>query len=465
MTHKDAEALTLHRLALARAAVLEKAEYYASTLLNMTPVVVDRGTMGVTKHLVLYVNPEWFLRSGDVGTDDKSAGLLAHECEHPLRGIDRIEALPNKEIANYAADASINWNLREEGWMLPDGGVYPETYGLPGGKTLEWYYEKLVEMCDQQQQAISQLTQSMKAQAGSSGGKSKGKGKSKDGGDGSADGSGGSGGSDEGWSPGIAAGACGGVAGNALDPSLEAELDKEYGKSEAEVEAIRRQTLEAIEQHIQQYGRGSVPGRFSELIKTKIRAPEVNWRKKLRQVFRRTVSLAQAGGRDYSISRPSMSSIATGALFSGLVDHPVIVAVVQDTSMSMGTPQLVSAHNESFHIAKRSTTGRIWLIQADVDVTRCELVRPTQIPKLDFKGRGGTDFRRVFTKLVKLRPRPNVVVYITDGDGVAPRRPPPGMEVIWCIVRTPHARRPAYWGHLVVCDKNQALADPVVLDD
>ena len=81
MTRLADEALVLHRLALARAAILDKAPYVAETLLNLTPVVVDVPgiTMGVTKHLVLYVSIDFVLRSRWGTTDGKMAGLVRHE--------------------------------------------------------------------------------------------------------------------------------------------------------------------------------------------------------------------------------------------------------------------------------------------------------------------------------------------------------------------------------------------------
>lgn len=456
------EELVLHRLALARAAVLEKAEYVAETLLNLTPVVIhDRPevTMGVTKQLVLYVGLDFILHSPYVKTDAKMAGLLRHEVEHPLRGLDRVEAMPDPALANDAGDRAINFDLREEGWELPDCGLFPEQAGLPGGKHLEWYYDQLQKKCEEMKMSLPQLQQHLQQQQDEKEkGKGKGRGQGKDQEkDPSEESEGG-----HAHGPGVASGSCGGCGGQPIDAALEAELDEKYGKSAAEVEAIRRKTLEDIEHHIAVHGRGSVPGRFEELIKTKIRPPDVNWRQKLRQIARRTSSLIQSGGRDYSIRRPSMTGMFTGAVLSGLVDHPIIASIVVDTSGSMGEKQLMDAHNESFHIAKKIATDRVWLLHVDTDIHRCEQVRAAQIPTLPFKGRGGTDFRLAFQHLVKLRPRPNLVIYITDGDGIAPRNPPRDMEVIWCVVRTPYARKPAHWGHLVVCDKNQSLKDPVV---
>ena len=122
----------LARLACGRLSAMKKADYYASTLLEMSVEVVDvpnvpNVTMGVTRGLVLYVNGQWLLTDPEVQDDAVVGGCLIHECEHPLRGLDRLDVLPNKVQANIAGDEAINWNLREEGWPLPSWVIYPKT--------------------------------------------------------------------------------------------------------------------------------------------------------------------------------------------------------------------------------------------------------------------------------------------------------------------------------------------------
>jgi len=459
------ETEVLHRLSLARAEVMSKAPYVADTLLNLTPVVVDHAvaTIGVTRGMVLYVNPKWLMGHEELKSDEELAGVLYHEVEHILRGIDRLEVLPNQEIANYAADIAINDNLLDEGWMLPSTRLTADLYGLEKGHALEWYYEKLVEMCEESQKSIQQLTEELvdskasgstgKKKASSQKGKKHSSASQGQKGDGQSDGEGSAGS----WKPDIAAGACGGISGNSTCPDLEAELDKDLGKTGAETEAIRRQTLEAIEQHIQSYGIGSTPGRFRDLIKTKIRKSLVDWRSRLRQVFRRTANVIVAGASDYSMRRPSICSSFLGVAIAGLIHRPVQIAVVEDTSGSMGALQLSDARSEGFHLIKKAGVQEFWFIQADVDIHRCERVRLREFTRKDFRGRGGTDFRQVFERVQKLRPRPNLVVYYTDGAGPAPKNPPKGIETIWCIVRSPFVMKPADWGHIVVCDKNQNI--------
>lgn len=217
---RQVELLALQKLALGRANVMSRADYYGSTLLEMTPVIVEHPklTMGITRGLVLYVNGTWLLSDPEVKEDDVVAACLVHECEHPLRGFDRLDALPDKELANIAGDIPINWNLREESWRLPSWVVYPETYGFKEGLTLEEHYDLLQKQLEQKKQSLQQLMDALSNQNG----KGRGANKKKDGSQpepppGT-------------WEPKVGGGACGSGAGRALDPLLEAALDAEYGK-------------------------------------------------------------------------------------------------------------------------------------------------------------------------------------------------------------------------------------------
>lgn len=469
MTTAHQESQALNKLSLGRGYVLSRAPYIASTLLELTPVLVNRPelTMGVTKGLVLYVNPEWLLSDPDMQDDEVVGACLYHECEHVLRGIERMEALPNSTLANYAADEAINENLRDENWRLPPWVIYPETYNHPPGLTLEQYYDLLV------QDVANEDAQIEPPGSGGSGGPDEG-----DGGDGGGDsdgdgdqdgdGAGSPGGGGEGKKPTIlggpgqkiGAGGCGGAGGAAIDPELEKELDSVEGKSSAEVDTIRRATLDDIEEHMQAHGCGNMPGRFEQLIKTKIKKPDVDWRKTLKRVIRKAVGIVISGCTDYSMSRPSISGALHGVVIGTLVDRELSVAIVEDTSFSMQTPQLQNARNEAFNLLKRLGIRTALHVQHDTEVAHIAKVKMKALPTVSFKGRGGTDLRPVFAALEKQRPRPNLAVFFTDGDGPAPQHAPPGMAVIFCIVRTNGARKPAHWGTTVVCDKNQTMAEP-----
>ena len=450
----------LNQLSLGRGYVLNRAPYISHMLLNLTPYIVDnkiktadgqRITMGVTSGMVLYVNGEWLMTDPEVapdplGKNDEVVGAcLYHECEHILRGMYRLDALPNKELANIAGDEAINFNLREEGWNLPSWVVYPEKFGHPPGLTLEQYYRLLSEQVANSNKTLEQFMNG--CMSGGSGVKST---------------SSGSGGTDKasGWQKKVGAGVCGSAGGSSISKELEKELDSVEGKSSVEVDATRRVTLDKIEEHMEQKGRGTMPGRFHDLLKTRLKKPDVDWRRELRRALLRATGRDIAGAMDYSGMHPSIGGALVGVHTSGLIDREVRICIIEDTSGSMGSSQLQQARNEGYHLLKRIGLQEAWLIQADVTVHRSQRVRLRTLPSIAFSGRGGTDFRLALKAAAALRPRPNLVVYFTDGDGVSPTKPPSGITVIWCVVRTPRARRPASWGRVVVCDSSQELMEP-----
>ena len=427
----------LARLACGRLSAMKKADYYASTLLEMSVEVVDvpnvpNVTMGITRGLVLYVNGQWLLTDPEVQDDAVVGGCLIHECEHPLRGLDRLDVLPNKVQANIAGDEAINWNLREEGWPLPSWVIYPDLYGHPGGLTLESYYALLQKQMEQKQKTLQQMMDELTSKQG----------------DGQSP-----------WTPKIGSGGCGSAGGNAVDDVLEKELDAAYGKSSSEVESARQQTLDAIEDALHGPGCGSVPGRFKQAIKDRYKKPEINWRQLYQHVFRRALHIV-SGASDYSLRRPSIGSQLVGYIGPGLIDQELNVVVIEDTSASMGTSQLVQARGEAYQLMKKMGLDQVTLIQIDAKVQHVQQVRLRNLPRIDYHGRGGTNFIPAFEYIQKHLPRTNLVAVFTDGDGPAPKKAPRGFETVWCIVRTPRARKPAHWGQTIVCDKDQKLLPP-----
>lgn len=449
------------------------APYISDTLLNLTPVPIPtlQHSMGVTSGLVMYFNPIRIVEDPELSQKHIMAACLVHECEHILRGMWRLDALPDKDLANIAGDFAINCVLRNEGWTLPSWVYYPDMpqFNFPLFLTLEQYYDLLQEKANNDyggstQKMMNDLCGSDEEGEDGGGGSS---------GDGEGDGQGGQGSAQDGdpngqgsaqggkWRPDIGSGGCGSVAGGVPDSQLEQQLDQQHGRSEVEVESIRRNTLDALEDWISNKGIGADPGRWQEMLENKLKKPDVNWKALLRRVVRRTVGQVKFGSRDYSIRRPSISSPFLGVVIPSLIDQDVEIAFIRDTSASMGKRELNSSNNETIGAMKKAGVQSCWLIDADTEVHQCRRVRLRDIPKVPVVGRGGTNFVQALQFAAKLRPKPNVVIYLTDGHGFAPAFSPANMQVIWCIVRTPHARKPAHWGTTVVCHKNQKLDPPL----
>jgi len=468
MMEEAAAAFSGHLIAKGRAYVVSRAPYIVQTLYALAPVATYRlKTMAVTEGLVMGYNPLWIYHEPafrlvdangiDIGYKVMGA-CLYHECWHPLRGMERLKALPNPEIANVAGDMPINHDLRVAKWILPEWVIYPESFNLKPGLTLEQYYGQL-----ENNQELQKLLQQSKA--GSGGGGEKKEDEDGKGGEGSEDGD--SSTQDNGQNGqgktrlGPCSGQCGGVANNPTDKEVEEELDAKYGRHAAEKEQIRTATQQDINEYIRSHGRGTAPGFTQEEIQFKKREFRIDWRRELRHAFTRATGRAEMGGTAYSYSKIPTRSMLMGVIRPGLITHQIVFTFIRDSSGSMGQDQLNSSNNVIISIMRKLGVHQVWLLDADTKVQRePELVTLKDIPRLEAKGRGGTSFIQPLDAVTKIKPKPDICVYLTDGDGMAPEKAPKGLQVIWCIVPTPYGRKPAPWGKMVVCSNDQKLREP-----
>ncbi len=76
----------------------------------------------------------------------------------------------------------------------------------------------------------------------------------------------------------------------------------------------------------------------------------------------------------------------------------------------------------------------MWLIECDCRIaTKPKRVAMSSLLHAKLHGGGGTSFDPVLYEVEKLRPRPRLLVYLTDGEGSASYRPK-GVEVVWGVV-------------------------------
>lgn len=473
ISRKDAVLRTTSMIAKASAWLSKHYPYLSDTLYGLVPEPVfsePKLTMGVTPKFVLYYNPMWMLNDPDIARPNGHVFLgtdIYHECNHILRNLERIEAmltiamqkgLSKKEageLVNIAADIPINDDIddvtnsttvpNDSKLRLQHWAYRSETFGFPKGKTMEQYLALLLK---NPQQSL---------QMASGGGDEEGD-CDEQSGEGAADGD--SDGSDEDGSKGGGKPhhGCGGIAGDSAFGELERELDEKFGRNEADQEYIRKSTYDRIAEHQAQKGVGSTPGFHLEDITFEKAPSKVNWKRELDHVVRRATGRITAGGADYSMRRPSRRSMLLGVLRPGLVGRHPVVAFIRDTSASMSDEDLNAANNEAVSVMQRLGLDYVWFLDADVEAYgKPERVRVRQIPNLPVVGRGGTNFIKPLQVIHKLRPRPDVCIYLTDGFGPAPAREPVGMKVVWCLVPATNGCIPAPWGHVVICSEDQKV--------
>ena len=109
------------------------------------------------------------------------------------------------------------------------------------------------------------------------------------------------------------------------------------------------------------------------------------------------------------------------------------VLVVVDTSGSMSQSELEDALRE-IHGILTQTGSNCAFMACDAEIHATTKIRHWKDAAKQLKGGGGTSFVPPFENLHQAKPKPDVMIFITDGCGPAPVAPPPGLKVIWLLV-------------------------------
>jgi len=388
------------------------APYYGVALAMLIRVPVDGllkragGEMAVTEDGLLLYDPKgiskWSIK--------QLAAVLEHEVQHVLlQHLSRARALhvapgtDDARLANCAMDACINDSLRQSGRSLPDDCIYSSTLGQSENLIFEERYRLLKADPSKARELL-----------------------------------------DSGGGPG--AGSCGGCAGN---PSpVEAEYGKQ-GRSEAELHRARRQVAEAVRDYARK-DRGGVPSELQRWAEEFLGPAKIDWRQEFARAFR-SARAWKSGATDFGFSRPSRRQGGIGygpgcTILPSLRSPIVRAAAIVDTSGSMGTAELSAALAEVRGVMM-ATAIEIDLCACDAAVHGITSIRRWEDAAHALKGGGGTDMRPAFDALLARKPKPDIVICMTDGlvgDGV-PEFEPPGVRVIWVLLG-PYQQEPCAWG-------------------
>ena len=181
-----------------------------------------------------------------------------------------------------------------------------------------------------------------------------------------------------------------------------------------------------------------------------------DWRRVLAAEVRSAVA-AVAGKVDYSYRRPSRRAHLNHELVLPILQHPIPeVAIVCDTSGSMHERLLARALAEVEAVLTRAGLRhrqvRVLAVDAAVQAVR----RVSRAQQVNLAGGGGTDMGEGIAAAGALRPRPTVVIVLTDGFTPWPEEPPRGIRVIVVLLTGgPRARAwsPPDWARTVVIDE------------
>jgi len=401
------------QMAAARIRLSETRPYISHALfaITMRPLP-GLGTIGVDRHWRLVYDPATVV----TWTVPEVAGVLYHEVWHLLRDHAGRAAGRDAQVWNLACDAEINDDLRDEmkddrrpggpAFLLPGQPVLPASFGMPDGLTAEEYYDRLVK---EQAPQPGGATCSASGEASNS------------------------------TQRGVASGRCGSAATGVAEP-WEATFDGDdqspgAGKVDAqdtrispgEARVIRGVVAEAIVRN-----RGTVPEHALLLAEQELAPGRVDWRAELRSVIARTIATV-AGAIDYSYARPSRRQSALGNVIMPSLREPVVrVAIIADTSGSMGSDYGRVLREIETIIKGFGRNDAVPVFSVDAAVHTRQRVR--NVAEVQLIGGGGTDMRLGIGEAYTLRPRPDVAVVLTDGYTPWPDIPPPGMRVVAGII-------------------------------
>lgn len=478
----------LQRIFTARTAVNAKMPYLRSMTNALVPVEAPGlGTVATTANLHFVYDPEFLLRVTD---PLMLGGLLLHEMLHHLKqhrarrlafgladgdkGGDRRKL----HLWNIAGDLENNRDIEQSGFKLPGKPIIPfdpcycRDFKDKDGKTFpenllaEDYFALLLDRPEEPEQGDGEGEGGAGGGEGEQGGAS-GQGEGEGEGDASGSGQGagkgrgkgrGQGGQGDGASgpARVGAGRCGSACGDKVDG--EPEGTEKAGRATAEVDSIRGDVARALRDHIAQKGVGSVPAGFARWAEKADEEIPVPWWTVLTRACQRAVAWAQ-GQVDHKYDRPSRRQAGIGfGIGSGVMPalrRPIPnVWVGVDTSASMGTKD-VSVVLQVVEEVMKVTNRKVTFLACDTEVhTQKEVASWREAVEL-IKGGGGTDFNPVFEAATKARPdqRPQVLVFVTDGQGPAPETAPVGIKVLWLLVG-PYATAPCEWGDQIVLGEN-----------
>ncbi|WP_377267760.1 VWA-like domain-containing protein [Peterkaempfera sp. SMS 1(5)a] len=402
--------LDLDKLFAARLHAARVRPYLATALFALHPVESRRvPTMAVDRHWRCYASASFVART----PVEELAGVWVHEVSHLLRDhhgrgdrVARERGLtgPGERLRmNIAADFEINDDVFGDGLVRPEGAVEPGAFGLPEGQLMEDYLRWFT---------LGPRTQNLV------------------------------------WLD------CGSGA-DGLDREWDLGPDGAHGLSAQARDAVRFRVAQGITARP-----GNTSQGWQRWAEEAFHPPQP-WRQLLGAAVRSATS-SPGAGEDYTYGRPSRRSAGVpGAVLPSLRRRPPRVCVVIDTSGSVSDAELGSALLEVAAIS-RAVGGHRDLITVLPCDAAAQVVHPLcRAEGIPLIGGGGTDLRTGFAKALQTRPRPDVIVALTDGQTPWPSTRPPCRTVVGLFPRLPAARSwdeddpdyvpdsPPEWAHVV----------------
>jgi len=391
-----------HLMTRARTALVLESPFFGSLALRLGLVESSDVETCAVDGKSLFYNPAW--------VSSLPAPVLkavyAHEVFHCAAGHPWRRGSRDFPEWNIAADMPINGILREQGFTLPDGALFP-----PAGADLsaEEFYAKRGK-AKPGKPGGNRAQSPSKAGKGSTGDKGKASPQNGD------------------------CGGCGNVrdappAGKGAKPGAGADADEWRIATINAAKAAERA--------------GKLPGALKRIVGESVR-PRVDWRAALREFC------AQTARADYDWRRPSRRYSGCGVILPSLRSEELKgLAVVIDVSGSVPA-EVIAAGLAEIESIRAQYSAAVRILATDTRVTFDKTYSAEDPLPREFPGGGGTNFCELFATLSDYSAEsepPALCVFFSDLVARFPDREP-DFPVLWIATESPRPGRPP-WGQVV----------------
>lgn len=410
------------KLKAVRLAACQKRPYLSSAIFSMSPVESPGiETMAVSQDWKLYFSPKFVEET----PSNLLVTVLLHEVSHLIRDhAARARSFcADPKRWNLAADAEINDDLFAEGFAFPGSPVLPKHFGMKDGLLVEDYYGSGKEPPPCKPECPQCKSKRLKGKGIPNSKPPKIRITCMDCGWSDifevkpGDGEGGNIPIDDAPNDGNGEGDQGdqekeegGSGSDGQRRAYETDEDPDLSISPSEAEIIRQRVAVDISTHVSQ--RGRVPGTWRRYAEKRLEVAKIPWQNILAAYVRRAV--AQVAGKvDYTYRRPSRrQSISADIIFPSMFRPKPEIAVVLDTSGSMSNDMISDCLVEIEGIVK-AAGGTVHAMAVDADVQNIQKIRRAK--QLALGGGGGTDMTKGFEAALTLKPKPHIIICLTDG--------------------------------------------------
>ncbi len=231
------------------------------------------------------------------------------------------------------------------------------------------------------------------------------------------------------------------------------DWERDPGLSKHQQELLQNRTAADVQEAAER-DPGSVPQgllRWAESLRTS----RVDWRRVLAAEIRHAVA-SVSGNVDYTYRKPSRRGAAARPVLLPSLHRPLpLVAVVCDTSGSMHDDLLKRVLAEVDALLTRAglRSAQLRVLAVDTQVHAVSTV--TSARQVTLAGGGGTDMGAGLAAAMRLRPKPSLVVVLTDGYTQWPERPPKARVVVGVLTEAGGDPGPGPdWARTVVIEES-----------